>query len=89
MSDSAANVEIELISLIANKTGKFHAIIMQITFYRKKIAIVSQKTSNFAMKADWIDQNRLFKEEIFADSAIFLMISIYLDPVFSQSSVNN
>ena len=59
---------------------------MKITFYRKKIAIVSQKTSNFAMKAGWIDQNRLFKEEIFADSA---MISIYLDPVFSQSSVNN
>ena len=41
------------------------------------------------MKAGWIHQNRLFKEEIFADSAIFLMISIYLDPVFSQSSVNN
>ena len=51
VSTSAANVEIERQSLIANTTGKFLAIIMEITFYWKKIAIVCQKTSNFAMKA--------------------------------------
>ena len=43
-------MEIELQSLIANKMGKFLAIIMNIRFYRKKIAIVHvfRKTSNFA-----------------------------------------
>ena len=35
--------------------GIFLAIIMKITFYRKKIAIVSRKTSNFTIKASWID----------------------------------
>ena len=40
---SSQREKIELQSLIANKIGKFLAIIMNITFYRKKIAIVSQK----------------------------------------------
>ena len=71
VSNSAANMEIELQSLIANKIGKFHAIIMKITFYRKKIAILSRKTSNSVIKASWIDHKEAFKEEIFADSAIF------------------
>ena len=49
-------MEIELQSLIANKIGKCLAIIlMKVTFHRKKIDIVSQKTSNFAIKASWID----------------------------------
>ena len=34
VSNSAANVEIELQSLIANKTGKFLVIIIKITFCR-------------------------------------------------------
>ena len=55
MSTSAANMEIELQSLIANKMGKCLAIIMKVTFHRKKIAIASRKTSNFALKASWID----------------------------------
>ena len=44
-------MEIELQSLIANKMGTFLAIIMEITFYRKEIAIVSPRTSNFAIKS--------------------------------------
>ena len=55
MSNSAANMEIELQSLIANKMGKCLAIIMKVTFHRKKIAIVSRITSNFALKASWIN----------------------------------
>ena len=55
MSNSAANMEIELQSLITNEMGKCLAIIMKVTFHRKKIAIVSRKTSNFALKACWID----------------------------------
>ena len=55
MSNSAANMEIELQSLIANKMVKCLAIIMKVTFHRKEIAIVSRKTSNFARKASWID----------------------------------
>ena len=48
-------MEIELQSLISNKMDKFLARIMKITYFRKKIAIVSRKTSNFAIKASWID----------------------------------
>ena len=55
VSKSAANIEIELQSLIANKMGNSLAIIMKVTFHRKKIAIVSRKKSNFAIKASWID----------------------------------
>ena len=44
-------MEIELQSLIANKIGKSLAIIMKVTFHRKKIAIVSRKTSNFQKKS--------------------------------------
>ena len=55
MSNSAANMEIELKSLIANKMGKCLAIIMKITFHRNKIAIVSRITLYFAIKAGWID----------------------------------
>ena len=51
MSNSAANMEIELQSLIANKMVKCLAIIMKVTFHRKEIAIVSRKTSNFAEKS--------------------------------------
>ena len=47
-------MDIELQSLIANKMGKFLVVIMKITFYRKKIAILSRKTSNFAITASWI-----------------------------------
>ena len=53
MSNSAANMEIELQSLIANKMGKCLAIIVKALFHMKKIAIVSQKTSNFAIKPSW------------------------------------
>ena len=56
VANSAATVEIKLQRLTANKIGKFIAIIMNITFYRKKVPIVSQKASNFATKASWIDQ---------------------------------
>ena len=45
------NMEIERQNLFANKMGKFLAMIMKITFYRKKIAILSRKTSNFAITA--------------------------------------
>ena len=55
MSNSAANMEIELQGLIANKMGICLAIIMKVTIHRMKIAIVSQKISNFAKKASWID----------------------------------
>ena len=55
MSNSTANMEIELQSLIANKIGKCVAILIKVTFHRKKIAIVSQKTSSFAIKASWSD----------------------------------
>ena len=70
MSNSAANVEIELQSLIANKMGKFLAIIMKITFYRKKIAILSRKTSNFEIKASWID-HRLLKRKYLLTQQFF------------------
>ena len=55
MSNSAAIMEIELQSLIANKMGKCLDIIMKVTFHSKKIAIVSRKPSNFEIKAGWID----------------------------------
>ena len=55
-------MEIELQSLIANKMGKCLAIILKVTFHRKKIANVSRKTSNFARKASWID-HRLSKKK--------------------------
>ena len=42
-------------SLIANKMGKCLVTIIKVTFHRKKIAIVSPKTSKFAIKASWID----------------------------------
>ena len=35
--------------------GRYLAIIMKVTFHRKKIAIVSRKTSNFAVKSSRID----------------------------------
>ena len=60
LSNSAANTEIELQSLIAKKMGKCLVIIMKIKFYRKKKAIVSRKTSNFAIKASWIDDKKAF-----------------------------
>ena len=82
-------MEIELQSLIANKMGKFLAIIMKITIYRKKIAILSRKTSDFAIEAIWIDHKNTFKEEMFADSAIFFTTSTYSNPVFSQCSAHN
>ena len=48
MQNSAANMEIELQSLIANKMRECLAIIMKVTFHRKKIAVVSQpKNSKF------------------------------------------
>ena len=42
---------IELQSLIANKMGKCLAIIMKVTFHRKKIAIVSRKKIKFCAKS--------------------------------------
>ena len=91
-SNSAVNMEIELKSFIADKMGKFLAIIMKITIHRKKIEYCTPKNIKFCNNGQ-LDRPQIIgflkRRYIFADSAIFMMISIYSDPVFSKSTAYN
>ena len=80
-------MEIELQSLISNKMGKCLAIIMKVTFHRKKIAIVSRKTANLREKLAGSTTNRLSKKKYLLTQQFFRQ-SLPIQIQFSHNVVH-
>ena len=89
-SNSAANVEIEPLILIANKNGYISYYNISNKLSQEENSYWKPKIIKFRIKSqpDW-NADRLSKRKYLLTQQFFMTISTYSDPVFSKSSSRN